>query len=115
MKQKNFEINGFNPLELFGINHQKLDYIKRFFPGLKITSRGNQLTVSGDDERLDFFELKFNIFVQHILKYNSLSEQNIDDLMVQGGEETNSAGGGEILVHGNGGQRIVARTQNQRK
>ncbi|MEO9256809.1 MAG: PhoH family protein [Crocinitomicaceae bacterium] len=115
MKQKNFEINGFNPLELFGINHQKLDYIKRFFPGLKITSRGNELSVSGDDERLDFFEIKFNLFVQHILKYNTLSEQNIDDLMVQEEEETNTAVGGEVLVHGNGGQRIVARTQNQRK
>lgn len=115
MKQKNFEINGFNPLELFGINHQKLDYIKRFFPGLKITSRGNELSVSGDDERLDFFEIKFNLFVQHILKYNTLSEQNIDDLMVQESEETNTAVGGEVLVHGNGGQRIVARTQNQRK
>jgi len=115
LKQKNFEINGFNPLELFGINHQKLDYIKRFFPGLKITSRGNELSVSGDDERLDFFEIKFNLFVQHILKYNTLSEQNIDDLMVQESEETNTAVGGEVLVHGNGGQRIVARTQNQRK
>ena len=115
MKQKNFEINGFNPLELFGINHQKLDYIKRFFPGLKITSRGNELSVSGDDERLDFFEIKFNLFVQHILKYNTLSEQNIDDIMVQEAEETNTEVGGEVLVHGNGGQRITARTQNQRK
>lgn len=115
MKQKNFEINGFNPIELFGINHQKLDYIKRFFPGLKITSRGNELSVSGDDERLDFFESKFNLFVQHILKYNTLSEQNIDDIMVQEAEETNTEVGGEVLVHGNGGQRIVARTQNQHK
>lgn len=114
MKQKHFEISGFNPIELFGINHKKLDYIKTYFPGLKITSRGNQITVSGDDERLLFFEQKFEQIVQHILKYNSLTEQNIDAIVLQEGNEKNLSEK-QILVHGNSGQRITAQTKNQEK
>lgn len=114
MKQKIIEITGFDPIELFGVNNQKLEYIKHFFPGLKITSRGNQLTVSGDDERLEYFELKFSRILRHIEKYNGISEQEIDELILDenGNIEKNND---EVLVHGNGGQRIVAKTQNQRK
>ncbi len=115
MKEKKFEIKGIDPVLLFGVNNEKLAYIKKYFPGIKIVSRGNELTAIGDDERLDVFEGKLELILTHIHKYNSLTENNIDNLMLEEGKKVVEANGGEIIVHGNGGNKIMARTMNQRK
>ncbi len=103
-------------MELLGVNNAKLKYIKGFFPKMKITARGNVLTVAGDEEVLDEFEKKFNLIIDHFLKYNSLTENNIDNLMLEEGPRMLSTDDGtETLVHGNGGVKIKAKTINQRK
>jgi phosphate starvation-inducible protein PhoH and related proteins len=115
LKEKKFEITGIDPILLFGVNNEKLAYIKRYFPGLKIVSRGNTLTAFGDDERLEVFEKKVELMLAHLHKYNGLTENNIDNLMLDEGSSVVNAAGGEILVHGNHGAKIMARTMNQRK
>jgi phosphate starvation-inducible protein PhoH and related proteins len=115
LKEKKFEITGIDPILLFGVNNEKLAYIKRYFPGLKIVSRGNTLTAFGDDERLEVFEKKVELMLAHLHKYNGLTENNIDNLMLDEGSSVVNASGGEILVHGNHGAKIMARTMNQRK
>jgi phosphate starvation-inducible PhoH-like protein len=93
-----------------------LKHIKSFFPKLKIVSRGNILTLSGDEEVMDQFELKFNLILQHFHKYNSITENNIDNLMLDDGEKMiSSDDGSETLVHGNQGVKIKARTLNQKR
>ena len=39
-----------NPVEFFGVNNTNLKYLKKYFPQLKIASRGNTLTLSGEDD-----------------------------------------------------------------
>ncbi len=101
---------------MFGVNNSLFKHIKSFFPKLKISSRGNELTITGDEEVMDEFERKFDLILQHYNKYNSLSENNIDNLMMDGGSSMISTDdGSETLVHGNGGVKIKARTLNQKK
>ena len=107
MLERKIEINGINPAELLGVNNAKLKYIKGFFPKLKVVARGNVLTIAGDEEVMDEFERKFNLIIQHFNKYNNLTENNIDNLMLEDGSKMlNSERGGEILVHGNQGSKI---------
>jgi len=114
--ERKIEIKGINPAELFGVNNAKLKHIKTYFPKLKINARGNVLTVSGDDEVLDEFELKFQLLLDHFNKYNQLTENNIDNLMLEDGPKMLHTGNGsETLVHGNQGAKIKAKTINQRK
>ncbi|MFZ9028188.1 MAG: PhoH family protein [Crocinitomicaceae bacterium] len=116
MLERKIEINGINPAELLGVNNAKLKYIKGFFPKLKVVARGNVLTIAGDEEVMDEFERKFNLIIQHFNKYNNLTENNIDNLMLEDGSKMlNSERGGEILVHGNQGSKIKAKTINQKK
>lgn len=116
MLERKIEINGVNPVELFGVNNAKLKYIKTFFPKLKVVARGNKLTIAGDEEVMDEFERKFELILQHFHKYNNLTENNIDNLMLdEGSNMLNTEKGGEILVHGNQGYKIKAKTINQRK
>jgi phosphate starvation-inducible PhoH-like protein len=116
LHERKIEIKKINPVELFGVNNSLFKHIKSFFPKLKISSRGNELTITGDEEVMDEFERKFDLILQHYNKYNSLSENNIDNLMMDGGSSMISTDdGSETLVHGNGGVKIKARTLNQKK
>ena len=74
------------------------------------------MTIIGDEEIMDEFERKFNLLVQHFQKYNELTENNIDNLMLDDGPTMLQANGeSETLVHGNEGIKIKAQTINQRK
>jgi phosphate starvation-inducible PhoH-like protein len=114
--ENNIEIKGVNPAELFGVNNEKLKHIKSYFPKLKIVARGNIVTIAGDEEVMNQFELKFDLLLRHFHKFNSLTENNIDNLMLEDGSKLLVTDDGkEVLVHGNHGVKIIARTINQRK
>jgi phosphate starvation-inducible PhoH-like protein len=113
--EKKIEITGVNIAELFGVNNANLKHIRSFFPKLKVNSRGNELTLIGEEEVIEQFEKKFELILAHFNEYNSLSENNIDNLMLDEGPVMLSGDGSEILVHGNGGVKIKAKTVNQRK
>ncbi len=105
-----------NPVDFFGVNNSNLKYIKSFYPKLKITSRGNTLSITGDDDVIDLFEKKIELLLKHVNKYDSLSENNIDNLMLDEGESlVNSEKASDIILFGNGGTKIRARTVNQKK
>jgi len=116
LQQRTIEVSGVNPLGVFGANNTKLNHIKSYFPKLQIRTRGTTLTLIGDDDVMDEFERKFELMIQHFQKYNALTENNIDNLMLENGEDLLSNGyESQVLVHGNSGIKITARTLNQRK
>ena len=83
---------------------------------MNIVARGNVLTITGDEEMMDQFERKFELILQHYHKYNSVTENNIDNLMLEEGDKMiSSDDGSETIVHGNQGVKIKARTLNQKK
>ena len=110
------ELVGISPAEFFGVNDANLRYLKTFFPKLKIIARGNTILLNGDDEVMDEFERKFELLVAHFNKFNFLSENSIDNLMLSDGSKLlSNDDGSETLVHGNSGVKIKARTVNQKK
>ena len=115
MQEISIEIKGVNPVELFGVNNSKLKHIKSFYPKLKVVARGNVLAVSGDSEEVHDFEKKFQLIIDFFIKYNSLSDNEVSALMGEDGALMVSNAVNDVLVHGNGGAKIRARTQNQRK
>lgn len=115
LKEKVFEISGIDPVLIFGANNSKLSQIKKHFPGIKLVSRGNQLTAIGDDERLSIFEKKFEHILAHAHKFNELTENNIDQIMEAEEVEGIKVDANTILVHGVAGMKITARTHNQRR
>ncbi len=116
LQERIIEINDVNPVGVFGVNNAKLKHIKSFFPTLKIVSRGNTLTIIGEEEVMDEFERKFELIMRHFKQHSVISENNIDNLMLEDGHQMLVVDdGSEILVHGNGGVKIKARTLNQKK
>lgn len=116
MIERKIEVKLVNPLELFGINNANLTIIKKYFPSLKIGARGNIIHVTGSEEDdVDSFETKIKQLVKYIKKYGPLSETKIDNVMIEDPKEILSDDGSEVILHGVHGNKIKARTMNQRK
>lgn len=117
MNEKIISIESINPLELYGTNDAKLGLIKKAFPKLKIIARGGNIKVIGNNSDIHKFDVKLNLLIAHFHKYGSLTENNIERLLGIEGESLmqTSNDSNDILVFGNGGLTIKARTLNQRK
>lgn len=118
MSEKVIELSGINPVELYGVNENKLSFIKRYFPKLKVIARGDLLKAIGDDHEVLLFEQKIGLLIDHLIKYKQLTENNIERLMDETTPKENSQTlehDDETIVFGNGGLIIKARTANQRK
>lgn len=115
MHEKVIEIIGVDPVVMLGVNESKLKLYKQYFPKLKFVSRGNLLKILGEAEIVEQFEKKWELLMKHVNRYNTLTENNIENLMLQDSENISFKDHGETIVHGNGGLSIKARTSNQRK
>ncbi len=115
MNERIIHIDSVDPRELLGVNNKKFHFIARHFPKLKLIARGNTIKAIGEEERIDAFEEKIGLFLAHLEKYNELTDSNIERLLSQEIDLTEDDGGGDILVHGNRGLKVRARTVNQRR
>ena len=115
--EKTIEIEDVDPVDLFGINDQKLKLIQEQFPKLKIVPRGAFVKLIGEDEEVGLFEEKLSQLIQHILKFKQLTNNHIERIL-GGSKETvemQLQGDNKVLVYGNSGLLIRAKTVNQRK
>lgn len=118
MNETTIDISEINPVDLYGVNDNKLTTIKKYFPRIKIIARGNTLKALGEEEDLTLFEQKIALLIAHLLKYKQLSENNIERLMTEEGSVENSEtlkNEADVLVFGNSGLIVRAKTANQRK
>jgi len=116
MFEKLILLEGVDPLEFYGVNNAKIDLIKAFFPKLKIVSRGNQLIVQGDKKESAAFEKKLELLLDHYHQFNILTDETIRQVMNNDplAAEALSVSPTDVLLHGNSGKPIRARTPNQR-
>jgi len=114
MSEKKITLSNIELVKLFGTNNNKLDKIKSLFPQLKIISRGENLKLMGSIAQIKYFEQKLTAFIKHINQYNSLTISQIERL-VEGDESEILKTKDDIILHGQKGKIIKARTVNQRK
>ena len=116
MAEKNIELISVEPIVLFGVNDAKLDYIRTFFPKLKIIARGNMIKVIGDLEQIIRFEESIDAFQQYFKRYGTLTHANVESVMsgaVEGNSENKNGEPTDILVYGNQGLLVKPRTAGQ--
>lgn len=118
MGERIIEIGLTDPVKLYGVNDAKLTFIRQYFPKLKIVARGNAIKVIGEDSDIDKLEIAIQLFIEHLNKYDTLTESNIERLMDSEQAEQVMKGnenGKDVIVYGNGGLVVKAKTANQRK
>ena len=113
MNEKLISLNNIDVVKLFGSNNSKFNRIKTLFPQLQLISRGNQLMIQGNQDKINDFELKFQVFCAHLEKFNSLTVSQIERI-VDGGEDVMEFQD-DVILHGKSGKLIKAKSLNQRK
>ncbi len=110
-------IDTFNPVEFFGVNDANLEVIRKNFPELKLVARGNEIKVIGDDKNIHIFSEKINRLIQHYQKFGSLTPDNVEHFLAEksGRDSSPQVPVGEVLVFGQNGIMVRARTPNQKK
>jgi len=114
MSEKLITLSNIELVKLFGTNNHKLDKIRVLFPQIKIVSRGEKLKLLGSTDQIKYFEQKLTAFIKHINQYNSLTLSQIERL-VEGDENEILKTKDDVILHGQNGKVIKARTANQRK
>ena len=116
MEEKVIKIESIDPKDFFGPQNKNIKVLKSNFPNLKIVARGSQIKAYGKSEDLSELEIRINKIINYFLKYNIISDNEIETLITKSDIELEtSAESHKPILHGVSGRIIKARTLNQRK
>ena len=111
MIEKHIVLEDIDCVVFYGANNVHLQMLKAFYPKLRIVARDNVLRVLGDEEQMAAFEESVEKLRQHVVKFNSLKEEDIIDIVR--GHRTRDDVPKDVLVYSMSGRPIKARTENQ--
>jgi len=113
LTEKHIVLEDIDPVVFYGVNNSHLQIIKALFPKLRIAARDNVIRVLGDEEQMAAFEEDIENMRKHVLKYNSLDEEDI--ISITKGEKTKQDSVKGVLVYSVTGKPIKGRGENQQK
>jgi phosphate starvation-inducible PhoH-like protein len=117
MIEKTVYLEGIDPLDLWGVNNSLYEKIKSHFPKLKLIARGDEIKVMGETFEIQRFENAINILIGYHQKFQRLTEADVMHVITDAAtaQLTLSENEDDVIVYGNNGKSIRARTVNQRR
>lgn len=121
LEYKIINVSEVQPSDLFGNANSFINHINKKFPQLKIVVRGGEIKINGDAKSMDEYQTKIYTTVEYLKKYGHLSIEILDKLYNSTPLTSASANNievieqNDVLVFGNGGNIVRARTVNQQK
>lgn len=103
---------------LYGEGNSKLNLVRKAFPDIIITSRGNNVKLSGAKKHTQKAKSKLEAMVRMLRDNQELTTHTVTDLLNGGNPYEVRLGNGPAnatIVHGRNGKPIKAKTHNQRK
>jgi len=98
---------------LYGVGNGHLQIIKSLYPKLRVVARGNVIRVLGNRDEMERFETCIEQIRQHVLKYNTVSEEDILDIV--NGRQTKADAVKGVVVYSISGRPIKSRSENQQR
>lgn len=111
MIEKHIILEDIDPLIFYGVNNSHLQMIKSLFPKLRIVARDNVIRLLGDEEEMAKAEEDIETIRKHVLKYNSLNDEDILDIIK--GKATKADAVKDVVVYSLSGRPIKGRSENQ--
>ncbi|TVR77656.1 MAG: PhoH family protein [Chitinophagaceae bacterium] len=110
-------IENIEPIELFGVQNAKLSLMRKAFPRLKIVPRGDNIKIAGSNEDMEKFKNKLNLLIEYYNKHGQINDRAMETILMDVPPETLDLPelAEDILVFGNRGLIIKAKTENQQK
>ena len=113
MIEKHIVLEDIDPVMLYGAGNAYLQIIKALYPKLRIVARDNVIRVLGDEGLMADFEENIEKLRRHVLKYNSISEEDIIDIIK--GRKTKDDTAKDVVVYNISGRPIKSRSENQQR
>ena len=113
MIEKHIILEDIDPVVLYGAGNAYLQIIKALYPKLRIVARDNVIRVLGDEELMAKFETSIEKMRKHVLKYNSINEEDIIDISKGGKAKEDTTKG--VVIYNISGKPIKSRSENQQK
>ncbi|MBR1502871.1 MAG: PhoH family protein [Prevotella sp.] len=113
MIEKHIVLEDIDPVVFYGVSNGHLQMIRSLYPKLRIVARDNVVRVLGDEEQMASFEENVEKIRQHVLRFNSLKEEDILDIIK--GKRTKDEIPEGVIVYSMSGRPIKARTENQQR
>lgn len=111
--EKHIVLEDIDSVMFYGVNNGHLQMIKSLFPKLRIIARGNVVRILGDEEEMSKAEESIEKMRRHILFYNTISDEDILDIVK--GRKTKEDSVKGVLVYNISGRPIKSRSENQQK
>ena len=133
MKERIYTLKEMDPVEVYGVNDRFIKSICTHFPNLKVVPRGEKLIMKGEEEQIEAFLKVLEMLIAKRMKKRSLSMDDVDSIFetlsfnsfgVEKDAESNDCSSDsaaqsqapeDIIVYGNEGKIIRARTKNQKR
>lgn len=115
MTEKKISIGNINPIDLYGVNDSKFNLLKDYFPKLKITARGDEIIIQGEIDDIEILSGKITTLLEHYHRYNMLTVANLKRIILEDNVIENPEDSDSVILFGNAGKMIRARTANQRQ
>ena len=112
---KEIAVDGVDVRELYGAQNVYLEQIRALHPALKIVARGSSLKVLGSEAETQRFGRHMEGLVAYYLKYGHISSEVIAQAFAGGIAGQEAPADKDVIVYGNNGNIIRARTVNQQK
>ncbi|MBQ2949597.1 MAG: PhoH family protein [Prevotella sp.] len=113
MTEKHIVLEDIDPVVFYGVGNGNLQMIRALFPKLRIVARDNVIRVLGDEEQMCAFEESIEMLRKHVLKFNTLKEEDILDIVK--GRRTNDEIPEGVLVYSVSGRPVKAKSENQQR
>lgn len=113
MIEKHIVLEDIDPVMLYGAGNAYLQIIKALYPKLRIVARDNVMRVLGNEEQMASFEENIEKIRLHIVKYNSINEEDIINIIKGGKTKEDTAN--DVVVYNISGRPIKSRSENQQK
>lgn len=113
MIEKHIVLEDIDPVTFYGVNNDHLQMLKSLFPKMRIVARGNVIRILGDEEEMAKIEEDIELMQKHVLKYNSITEEDILDIVHD--HKTKADAIKDVVVYSISGRPIKSRSENQQK
>ena len=110
--EKHIVLEDIDTVVFYGVGNAHLQMIRSLYPKLRIVARDNVIRVLGDEEQMAVFEENIEKIRHHILRFNSLNEEDILDI-IKGGRSREVPD--DVIVYTTSGRPVKARSGNQQR
>lgn len=117
MSEVVLNIEGVDPLELFGEHNAKLNILKKNYQEVQITSRGNLIKLKGQKNNVEAVKGILEVMVKLVKDKPGFTTHDVEELMMEGNnmeEKIQHHTSTGVIVYGKQGAPIKAKTKNQK-